>query len=199
MAAVGVDHFEALYRQHPDPWRIASAWYERRKRALLLASLGREQYAHAFEPGCGNGDLTLPLAGRCGQVCAVDFAGTAIERCRARIQEQGMAHVDALALDLPRQWPPVPEGGFDLVIVSELGYYLDDSALAAFLQGIDGCLAPGGELVACHLRLDFDDRQQGTDALHQALGALPGMSPLFEHREDVFLMNGWQRQQKDDA
>ncbi|MGE8590567.1 MAG: hypothetical protein ACN6OD_14430 [Alcaligenes sp.] len=67
MAVVGVDHFETLYRQHADPWRVGSAWYEKRKRALLLAALGREHYRHAFEPGCGNGDLTLPLPRAAGR------------------------------------------------------------------------------------------------------------------------------------
>ncbi|KNY10935.1 methyltransferase type 12 [Achromobacter piechaudii] len=198
MAVVGVDHFEALYRQHPDPWRISSAWYERRKRALLLASLGQERYRHAFEPGCGNGDLTLPLAARCERVCAVDFAGTALGRCRARLDEQGIDHVEALALDLPNEWPSVPQAGYDLIVVSELGYYLDDPALAAFLAGIDESLAEGGELVACHLRPDFDDRKQATDTLHQALGSLPGMAPLFNHQEAAFLLTGWRRNMKDE-
>lgn len=196
MAVVGVDHFETLYRQHADPWRVGSAWYERRKRALLLAALGREHYRHAFEPGCGNGDLSLPLAARCQRVCAVDFAGTALSRCRARLAEQGIEHVDTLTLDLPREWPPVPHGGFDLIIVSELGYYLDDAALTLFLQGVDRCLANDGELVACHFRPDFDDRLQATDALHDALGSLRGLVPIFKHQESAFALDGWHRQQE---
>ena len=196
MAVVGVDHFEALYRQHADPWRVGTAWYERRKRAVLLAALGREQYRHAFEPGCGNGDLSLPLSARCRRVCAVDFAGTALSRCRARLAEPGIEHVDTLALDLPREWPPVPQGGFDLIIVSELGYYLDDAALELFLQGVDRCLANDGELVACHYRPDFDDRLQATDALHAALGSLRGLVSIFKHHEDAFSLDGWRRQQE---
>lgn len=194
MAVVGVDHFETLYRQHADPWRVSSAWYERRKRALLLAALGREHYRHAFEPGCGNGDLSLPLAARCRRVCAVDVAGTALSRCRARLADHGIGHVDTLTLALPYDWPPVPHGGFDLIIVSELAYYLDDAALAQFLQGVDRCLANDGELVACHFRPDFDDRLQATDALHDALGALHGLVPIFKHQESAFALDGWRRQ-----
>lgn len=41
-------HFEQMYQADPDPWQVASRWYERRKRDLLLAALPRERYAHGF-------------------------------------------------------------------------------------------------------------------------------------------------------
>ena len=51
-------HFEALYAADEDPWAVRAAWYERRKRAVLLACLGKERYRSAFEPGCGNGEMS---------------------------------------------------------------------------------------------------------------------------------------------
>ncbi|MNT30678.1 hypothetical protein D3C72_1664860 [compost metagenome] len=78
--------------------------------------------------------------------------------------------------------------------MSELGYYLDDTALALFLQGVDRCLANDGELVACHFRPDFDDRLQATDALHDALGSLRGLVPILKHQESAFALAGWHRQ-----
>ena len=68
-------HFEQMYQADPDPWQVASRWYERRKRDLLLAALPRERYAHGFEPGCGNGETTQRLLQRCERLCAVDFSG----------------------------------------------------------------------------------------------------------------------------
>lgn len=193
MGAV-TEHFEQLYRAHADPWHVASAWYERRKRELLLATLGRETYLHAFEPGCGTGELTRRLAPRCTRLCAVDVASAAIGRCRARLAADGISHVDVMALDVPWQWPPTPSGGFDLIVVSEVAYYLDDAALATFLDGLDASLAQGGELVACHWRPDFSDRAQQTDALHDAMAALPGLSVQAQHREQAFRLDLWRRQ-----
>lgn len=193
MGSVAADHFERLYRVHADPWHVGSAWYERRKRGLLLACLGREHYAHAFEPGCGGGDLTRRLAQRCGRVCAVDVAGSAVARCRARLAADGIANVDVLTLDLPRGWPAIPPGGFDLIVVSELAYYLDDASLGAFLAALDASLAAGGELAACHWLAPFDDRVQPTDAVHDALAALPGLSPAVLHREEQFRLDLWRR------
>ncbi|WP_313697399.1 class I SAM-dependent methyltransferase [Achromobacter sp.] len=194
MDSVAADHFERLYQADPDPWRVASAWYERRKRGLLLAALGREQYRHAFEPGCGTGELTRCLALRCAQVCAVDAAPVAAERCRARVAGEGMDHVQVLSLDLPRQWPETPAGGFDLIVLSEVAYYLDGVALCRFLSAVDASLAQDGEIVACHWRPDFDDRLQNTDALHAAIGALPGLSRRVHHVEDEFRLDVWRRQ-----
>ena len=31
--------FDALYASDADPWQVESSWYERLKRAILLASL----------------------------------------------------------------------------------------------------------------------------------------------------------------
>lgn len=194
MGPVAADHFEQLYRADPDPWRVSSAWYERRKRRLLLAALGRERYRHAFEPGCGAGQLTQCLALRCARVSAADIAPAAAARCRARMAEKGLDHVDVLLLDLPRQWPAAPARGFDLIVLSEVGYYLDDAALARFLRGVDASLAPGGEIVACHWRPDFDDRLQSTDTLHAAIGALPGLARRVHHEEAEFRLDLWLRQ-----
>ena len=196
MGAVARDHFERLYRADADPWRVASAWYERRKRGLLLAALRREHYRHAFEPGCGTGELTLSLARRCARVSAVDVAPSAVEHCRARLAGAGADHVQVQVLDLPRQCPAPPPGGFDLVVLSEVAYYLDDAALALFLRQVLASLANDGEIVACHWRPDFDDRRQPTDALHAAIGALPGLVCKVHHEEDEFRLDAWCRQQE---
>lgn len=184
-------HFEALYRSFDDPWNVRIAWYERRKRALLLASLGRPRYDHALEVGCGNGDMTLALAGRCRRVTAVDVAATAVHRCREQMLANHAEGVDAVALHLPEAWPCIPPDGFDLIVISEMAYYLDDDALARFLARTRASLRPGAELIACHWRGRFDDRRQQTDALHASLGALPGARPLFTHPEPEFQLDAW--------
>ncbi len=194
MGSVAADHFERLYRADADPWRVATAWYERRKRGLLLAALGLERYRHVFEPGCGAGELTRCLARRAGRVCAVDVAPAAAARCRERLAAEGLGNVDVRVLDLPAQWPLAPPGGFDLIVVSEIAYYLDDRALVRFLRNADASLADGGEIVACHWRPDFDDRLQPTDALHGALGALPGLVLRAHHEEPEFRLDLWRRQ-----
>ena len=53
------ERFAALYRDGSgDPWSTRTSWYERRKLAVLAASLPAPRYRHAAEPGCGTGELT---------------------------------------------------------------------------------------------------------------------------------------------
>ncbi|RBL84219.1 methyltransferase type 12 [Streptomyces cavourensis] len=187
-------HFEQLYRTRGDPWQVSVAWYERRKRALLLAALSRARYGHAFEAGCGAGDMTVLLAQRCDRVSAVDVSTTAAFKCRERADAQQAAGVAVRALRLPEQWPAVPREGFDLAVVSEVAYYFDDDRLARFLARLLHSLKPGAELIACHWRRDFADRLQPTDALHQRIAAQPGLSPLLHHLEDDFRLDAWHYQ-----
>ncbi len=184
-------HFEQLYRSRGDPWNVSGAWYEKRKRALVLAALPRARYGHAFEAGCGAGDMTLLLAQRCDRVCAVDVSTTAAFKCRELADAHRATGVAVRALRLPEQWPAVPREGFDLAVVSEVAYYFDDDRLARFLTRLLQSLKPGAELVACHWRPDFDDRLQATDALHQAIADQPGITPLLCHLEDEFRLDVW--------
>ena len=63
------ERFAALYRDGSgDPWSTRTSWYERRKLAVLAASLPAPRYEHAAEPGCGTGELTRLLGARCDAV-----------------------------------------------------------------------------------------------------------------------------------
>ena len=184
-------HFEQMYKADPDPWHVASDWYERRKRNLLLASLPREHYRHGFEPGCGNGEATLRLLERCDRLCAVDFSDQAVQLCAARTQATRGDRLALHTLSLPSRWPAVPAAGFDLIVVSELAYYLDDEALALFQRQCLDSLCPGGHLVMCHWRHDAPDRRQATETLHRRTGASPCLTTLLSHTEADFQLDVW--------
>ena len=55
------DALDRVHRERPDPWQVDSP-YERRKRALTLASLPREHYGRILEVGCSVGALAVDLA-----------------------------------------------------------------------------------------------------------------------------------------
>ena len=104
------------------PWGLDERFYEQRKRAAILAALNRPVYERAFEPGCAIGALTGELAQRCEQVVAWDVAATAVEQRRAGGWPP-CAHVRVDAGRIPDEWP---DGTFDLVVLSEVGYYCPD-------------------------------------------------------------------------
>lgn len=182
-------HFEALYSASDDPWNVRGAWYERRKRALLLASLARPHYRKAFEPGCGNGALSAALAPRCERLLASDGAAAALDAARKSLPP---ALADAVRFEqrtLPNDWPDGET--FDLIVISELAYYFSLPEAAALLARAANGLAPDGELVMCHYLHDFDDRACGTEALHRSAGDIPGLRRSMVHRDQDFLLETW--------
>lgn len=189
MSNDSLPYFDALYGRDDDPYAMQTRWYESRKRATLLAALPSPRFGRVYEPGCGTGDLTLQLAARCDEVLASDFAARAVEIARRRTQ--ALPHVRIAQQRLPDDWP-VAEAGFDLIVLSELGYFLDAAALHRLAQCCLHSLAPGGTLVACDWRPDFAERTLATTQVHAELEAL-GLARLVRHEEDDFLLQIWSR------
>ncbi len=186
-------YFENLYGSHADPYGVGTRWYEARKRAVLLSALPARRFGSAYEPGCGIGELTVELAGRCDRVLASDFQQAAVEATRQRTAN--LPQVQVLQQQLPADWPtPNLRHGdsFDLIVLSELGYFLDAAEMHTVAQRCQASLAPDGTLVACDWRRDFRERKLPTETVHQALGHL-GLTPLVRHEEPDFLLQVWCR------
>lgn len=179
-------YFDAFYTRNDDPWGFDSRWYEQRKRALLLATLPASRYARGLELGCATGALTVELAERCDQLVAVDFAQSALNATRERLAS--VSNVELRAHTLPQQWP---DGDFDLIILSEIGYYWDASDLELAMERIVGSLAPDGHLVACHWRHPVADYPISGDGVHVALRTQPKLVCLARHEEEDFLMEAF--------
>ena len=112
--------FEARYRADADPWRTLSDPAELAKAAHVLAICGDGPFAAALELGCGIGGLTAGLAPRCRSLLALDAAPTAVAAARARLGRWPHARVEVATLP-----DELPHGSFDLVVASEVLYYLD--------------------------------------------------------------------------
>ena len=136
------DYFERLYARDPDPWRFASSDYERDKYAATIAALPDRRFPRAFEIGCSIGVLTRQLAARCEALVAVDVSAIALDQARERCADQ--AHVQFAIMDLRRDWP---QGRFDLILFSEVLYYLGIDGIHRAARLTRECLAPGGTVV----------------------------------------------------
>ncbi len=117
-------YFRDLYAADADPWGFQSRWYEERKRAITLAALPSPRYGRALELGCSIGVLTAQLAPRCDALLATDFDPTALGQARARLADA--SNVEFAHSALPDEWP---DGQFDLILMSEVGYFLTEEAL----------------------------------------------------------------------
>ena len=176
-----VARFAELYEGADDPWQVESRWYERRKRALLMASLPRAQYGTIVEPGCGTGTLTRELAGRCDRLVAFDPVPAAVARARAA----------APGADVRQGLVPdaVPAGPVDLFVYSELLYYLDETDLEKTIEASVAALRPGGDLVAVHWLPWAPEAPHEGAAVHERLAAHPALDPLVTHLDEQFRLD----------
>ena len=179
-----VDYFTQMYAGSDDPWGFRSRWYEQRKREVTLAALTRPRYRRAFEPGCSIGVLTAALADRCDEVLAADVDECAVSTARSELARHG--HVRVERLSVPQEWP---DGMFDLVVISEVAYYLAPTELGQLLHCAVGSLAPRGTLLACHWRHPVLDYPATGDDVHQRLLARPELSQAVSHVEEDFRLD----------
>lgn len=161
-ASTAPAYFDRMYAADDDPWRFETSEYERAKYDATLAALPRARYRRALELGCSIGILTARLAPRCDALVAVDVAERALalarERCRAWPQ------VGFRRLHLPTEYPA---GRFDLVLMSEVGYYWSEGDLALGRERIIASLGAGGHLLLVHWTEPSPDYPLTGDRVHQ--------------------------------
>ncbi|WP_438868083.1 SAM-dependent methyltransferase [Pseudomonas sp. L1(2025)] len=186
--SVATPYFDQLFAGNDDPWAFRQRWYEQRKRALTLAVLTRPHYTSIFEPGCANGELSAELAARCDRLVCCDTAAAAVALAQTRLM--GFAHAQVHQSRLPQEWPT---GQFDLIVLSELCYYLDADDLQRLIDCALKALTDNGQLLACHWRPRIDGCPQTAEQVHELLAQRLGMAHLVQHHESDFLLDLWSR------
>ncbi len=159
------DYFDQLYAASADPWEFATSRYEAEKYAATLAALPRPPYASALELGCSIGVLTRQLAVHCDRLLAIDISEAALNQARERCAD--LPHVRFEQRDMAAEFPA---GRFDLVLVSEVGYYLASGDLERLRDRIAHALAPHGHLLLVHYTGETNYPLSG-DAVHDCFRA----------------------------
>jgi hypothetical protein len=175
-------YFDRMYAASADPWQLQGRWYEHRKYAITMALLPYPRYRHAFEPGCSVGVLTEQLAARCDRVTATDIATAALDATHARLSRAGSRQrVTLLRRSLDEAWPST---GFDLAVLSEVGYYLNDSTLRQLLDREVPRLMKGATVIAAHWRHPVADYPMTGDHTNDVIAATPGLHLIGGYRDD---------------
>ncbi|AFY27971.1 class I SAM-dependent DNA methyltransferase [Cyanobium gracile] len=143
--SVAPEHFDQLYAANADPWDFETSTYEAKKYAATLASLPLPNYVNGLELGCSIGVFTQLLATRCWNLLATDVSGFALSRAQTRCAS--LPNVRFEHYQLPDHYP---QGVFDLIVVSELGYYFSVNDLAILRASIAGSLDIHGHLLLVH-------------------------------------------------
>ena len=121
--------FDALFASDPDPWGFEHSEYEATKRHATLAILFPDRFKRALEIGCANGILTAELATICETVLALDVSSEALQLAARRVGTMG--NVSLARAEVPREWP---DDTFDLIVFSEILYFLSEDEISQVAQ-----------------------------------------------------------------
>ncbi|WP_072315117.1 PIG-L family deacetylase [Agrococcus sp. Marseille-P2731] len=173
--------FDERYADEGDPWSTRTAWYERRKRALVLAALPEQHYRLAVEVGCGTAMLTAELATRCDAALGVDASLPALAEARRTIAGRTNAWVEHRAVH-----DGLPRADVDLIVLSEIGSYVEADALRGILHEARDA---GAQVVLCHWRGEGEDLLASAEQVHALAAGTTGMRRVVEHRDAAFLLD----------
>ena len=180
--------FERMYREQADPWEFASSQYEQGRYQAICIALEHRRYHRAFEPGCSIGVLTARLAAICDTVEACDLSATAVRQARERCQS--MSNVAITCGGVPAA---IPNGHFDLIVLSEIGYYFDEMGLLAVMHALLAHLSTGGTLLAAHWLGSSKDHALSGDSVHERIRSIDGLAHEYAERQAGFRLDRWLR------
>jgi SAM-dependent methyltransferase len=161
--------FDRIYLEQSDPWHYTTSSYEQTKYRITLAALPEAYYEHTLEIGCSIGVMTALLAPRCGALLAVDHSSVALTYAKKRCES--FKNVIFTCMSIPHEFPLE---SFDLVLLSEVGFYWSREDLAFAHTQILRHLHPQGHLLLVHWTIPCKDHPLSADEVHDQFLQTPG-------------------------
>jgi 2-polyprenyl-3-methyl-5-hydroxy-6-metoxy-1,4-benzoquinol methylase len=169
--SLGPAHFSQLYDAHQDPWGFRTSAYEQAKYRTAIEALEGRHFRSALEVGCSIGEMTRLLAQRCDAVLAVDLVEQPLIAARTACADQPWVRFRRMRV--PADWP---DGTFDLIVLSEVLYFLSPADVEAVADRSADSLARGGVVLLVNWRGRSDDPCTGEEAaslfIHRTQGLL---------------------------
>lgn len=160
--AITLDGFERKFASDPDPWRTWTSSYEQVKRRHLGQVIGPGRYGRVLEVGAGNGSNTHMLASRALRLTVTEGTLTGVRLIREMFDET--RRIKVCRLDISDR---LPEHRYDLIVISEILYYLKDKPFRNLVREVKRTLQPGGVLVLAHHTGLFGDAARNGGSVHR--------------------------------
>ena len=183
------DYFDALYHNSHDPWEYEQRWYEQRKRQICMALLLKPMYENVLEIGCSNGVFSAYLAQRAQRLICLDANLKAVQLAQARLQHS--AHVTVMQQCIPEQFPT---GTFDLIVISEIMYYLAPEQLFKLIEKVQTALAPNGIVLCCHWRYAIEGFSLNGENVHCLLKQQFALHHYLHLDDADFVLDIWSKE-----
>lgn len=184
------DYFKEVYAANEDPWDFETSEYEAEKYSATIAALPKDFYENALEIGCSIGVLTKMLSEKCGHLLSTDVSEVAIrkskERCKnlANVTFKRQSFADGL-----------PEDLYDLIMISEVAYYLSPEDWEVAAQRLFGKLQDKGNIFLIHWLPEVHDYPQSGDEVHESFRMLmeDKMKNVFNSRAENYRIDVWEK------
>ncbi|WP_078897783.1 class I SAM-dependent methyltransferase [Streptomyces rimosus] len=195
--SMSAEHFDKVYRSKPDPWGTLHKPYEQEKFADTASLLPTGRFRSALEIGCGVGALTRLLAPHCDHLLATDCSAAAVEQARNNCTD--LPHLTFATLRVPdeldaKSLPTRLASPVDLIVMSEVGYYLSPADLDLTAARVAALLRPGGYVLLAHWV--HDEAGPESEAVPATGAATPeivtghGVHKVFRNRADLRPIEG---------
>lgn len=184
------EYFKKVYDAKDDPWDFESSEYEAAKYAATLAALPRQNYENALEIGCSIGVLTKLLAERCRHLLATDVSQKALDKAIERCSK--LDNISFERLSFPNE---LPEDIYDLIMISEVAYYLSPKDWEFAMNSLSAKMQPGTNLVLVHWLPEVHDYPQTGDQVHDSFAKhMKGkMTNIFSSRAENYRIDTWEK------
>lgn len=155
-------YFDKVYTEKQDPWNFEKSEYEKDKYLKTLDSLPKKKYHKGLEIGCSIGVLTKLLADRCNELMSIDLNEFALASAKERLKEQSNVtlKIGSIPDDLPKE-------SFDLVVMSEVGYYLSIDDLIKAKDEIKLRMIEDADLILVHWTHEVADYPLSGDQVNE--------------------------------
>jgi trans-aconitate methyltransferase len=188
MPSLPTTYFDDVYRANEDPWAFETSPYERAKYEATMTALPNDHYKSAFEIGCSIGVLSEMLAQRCDKLLAVDASELPLKTARQRLAAYPQVTISQMSI--PNEFPDQP---FDLILMSEVGYYLALDDLKQVRQLLIDHLETNGQLLLVHWTPFVHDYPLTGDQVHElfleSTGAGKPLIHLLGQRTDKYRLD----------
>jgi ubiquinone/menaquinone biosynthesis C-methylase UbiE len=157
-------------------------WLAPFREDIIAHAQGRSGF-RVLDYGCGVSDMGMALAQDGADVTIADLAGRKLDFAAWRFSVRGLK-CQILPVTDTEHFPALPQGGYDLVIATEILEHVRDPL--ALLKLLTGSLKPGG-LFFCTLE-DAFVREVGGDHLPEA-AAIGASSAYHEYFKTSYVLH----------
>lgn len=182
------EYFKQVYDANEDPWNFETSRYEAAKYAATIAALPKENYENVLEIGCSIGVLTQLLAQKSTHLLATDISQKALDLAGKRCIN--LKNVSFKKLNFQNE---LPDDQYDLIMVSEVAYYLSPTDWEFAIGNLYGKLKTDGNIVLVHWLPEVHDYPQTGDEVHNSFEKLmkDKMTNVFSTRETSYRIDVW--------